>query len=81
MGKATVTLSRKNQITIPARVCRELGLKAGTRLSVDTQGSEIILTPRPASYRKLLGGKLAGVYGTAKEISAYLREERKSWKG
>ena len=79
MGKVTVTLSRKNQITIPARVCRELGLKAGARLSVDAQGSQIILTPRPASYRKLLAGKLAGVYGTAKEISDYLRKERESW--
>lgn len=81
--RATVTLSAKHQVTLPAGMVRELGLRAGDKLDVRLRGQQLVLERMPrtpdewvARYR----GALRGVYGeTAEAIEAYIREERESW--
>jgi len=75
----TTTLSSKSQITLPARVCRSLGLQPGDKLAVTIEGEHITLTPKPRNYTKAYGGKLGGLFGSVKEIEAYLKDVRSSW--
>ena len=40
------SLSSKGQLTLPVVIRRRLGLKKGTRLSVELRNGEIILVPK-----------------------------------
>ncbi len=74
------TISSKNQITIPARMIREMGLKPGDQLAVELDGLRLILHPRPKDWVSYTAGSMPGYYGETKEdIDAYLREVRGSW--
>ena len=75
----STTLSSKSQVTIPASVCRSLGLQPGDKLAVTLEEEHITLTPKPRNYTKAYGGKLKGLYGSAEEIEAYLKDVRSSW--
>jgi len=75
----TTTLSSKSQVTLPASVCRNLGLQAGDKLAVILKGEHIILIPKPRNYTKAYGGKLEGLFGSVQEIEAYLKDVRSSW--
>lgn len=43
--------------------------------TVDEDPNQVGVRRQPRSY----AGALAGVYGTAEEVAAYLRDERASW--
>ena len=43
--EATVRVSSKGQIVLPASVRKELGLVSGSKLRLSRRGSEIVLTP------------------------------------
>jgi AbrB family looped-hinge helix DNA binding protein len=74
------TISSKYQITLPARLVRELGLKAGDKLAIQLGQGVLVLHPRPADWVSYTAGSLKGVYGQTKEdVDAYLREVRGSW--
>jgi antitoxin ChpS len=74
------TISSKNQITLPARLLRELGIGAGDRVSIRVDGDRLILRPRPKDWADYYGGSMRGVYGdTKEEIDAYIREVREGW--
>ena len=74
------TISSKYQITLPARLVRELGLKPGDQLAVEVEGLRLILHPRPKDWLSYTAGSMLGYYGkTKEEIDAYLREVRGSW--
>lgn len=74
------TISSKYQITLPARLVRELGLKPGDQLAVELDGLRLILHPRPKDWVSYTAGSMPGYYGkTKEEIDAYLREVRGSW--
>ena len=49
-----VTVSSKGQIAIPRAIRDALNLAAGTRLTLNVRGRDIILSPDPA-WRKLRG--------------------------
>lgn len=51
----------KGQITIPAEICRQLGIKDGTpiRMDVDADG-RILLTPITRAYVHSLRGRYKG---------------------
>lgn len=71
------TISSKNQITLPARLLRELGVGAGDRVSIRLDGNRLILRPRPKDWTDYYGGSMKGVYGNTKEeIDEYIRELR-----
>jgi len=78
----SVTISSKRQITIPAEIFRLLELKEGQKLTVELDGDRIILTPRPVSLSKALGGITKGLYGSSvEEIDEYIEKERSGWQG
>ena len=71
------TISSKNQITLPARLLREMGLSAGDRLAVTREGNRLVLRARPRDWVKYHAGSLAGAYGLNREdVDAYVRELR-----
>jgi AbrB family looped-hinge helix DNA binding protein len=72
-----MTISSKNQITLPVQLLRELGLRPGDRLAVKRDGDRLILRPRPKNWVQHYRGKLEGYYGkTKEEIDAYVQEQR-----
>ena len=44
----TIKVSAKHQITLPASVCRQVGIRTGDTLRVQVDGARIILEPVPA---------------------------------
>ena len=74
------TISSKNQITLPARLLREMGLKPGDQLAVELDGLQLILHPRPQDWVSYTAGSMKGVYGETKEdIDAYIQKLRGEW--
>ena len=74
------TISSKYQITLPARLVRELGLKPGDKLAVELGEGRLILHPRPKDWLSYTAGSMPDYYGkTKEEIDAYLREVRGFW--
>ncbi|MCH7812287.1 MAG: AbrB/MazE/SpoVT family DNA-binding domain-containing protein [Chloroflexi bacterium] len=74
------TISSKYQITLPARLVRELGLEPGDKLAVELEDGRLILHPRPKDWVSYTAGSMPGYYGkTKEEIDAYLREVRGEW--
>ncbi len=50
---ASLKLTSKNQLTVPAHVARQLHLSAGDRLSYEVRNGAIILKPRPTTTQQL----------------------------
>jgi AbrB family looped-hinge helix DNA binding protein len=74
---AMSTISSKNQITLPAHLLREMGLRSGDRLAVVREGNRLVLRARPKDWVAYHGGALAGRYGADKaETDSYLRDVR-----
>lgn len=77
--RSITTISSKHQITLPASMCRALGLKKGDQLTATLVDNQILLEPRPRSYVEHYRGRLKGLYGSEQEIEEYLVEERATW--
>lgn len=74
------TISSKYQITLPARLVREMRLQPGDQLAVEYDQGRLILHPRPKDWVSYTAGSMPGYYGkTKEEIDEYLREVRGSW--
>jgi AbrB family looped-hinge helix DNA binding protein len=67
-------LSSKNQIVIPRKARKALGLKAGDELLVEVKSDKIIILEKPKSYRKAISGIGRGLYS-----ADHLKKERESW--
>jgi AbrB family looped-hinge helix DNA binding protein len=77
--RAVSDVRRKNQVTVPHQIAKEMGLEAGSRLvfELDPDDPDIIHVRR---LRRSYAGIARGVYGdTSEEIAAYIRSERESW--
>ena len=68
-----VTVSSKGQIAIPMAVRSALNLSAGTRLTLEVRGQEIVLSKEPA-WKKLEGA--AAGRGLMETFAAVRRQER-----
>lgn len=55
MVSQTTTLTRKGQVTIPAEVRRELGLKQGDQIEVERQGDVMIMRKLPSVAERTFG--------------------------
>lgn len=76
----SVKISSKRQITIPADIFRLLDLKEGQKLMVEVNEGRLILTARPISLTKAIGGATKGLYGnTSADIDEYIEKERSAW--
>ncbi len=77
---ATITLSSKNQVTIPVDIVRSLGLKSGDKLIAELMDDHIVLLPQPESWTDYFMGSAKGLYGsTVEEIDRYIAEVRYGW--
>lgn len=75
-----ITVSSKNQVTLPVAALRELRVKSGDRLRAVVRGRCLVLLPHPVSWVDYYAGIAEGVYGqTDEEIDAYIRESRGEW--
>jgi AbrB family looped-hinge helix DNA binding protein len=67
-----VTVSSKGQVAIPRAIRDALNLAAGTRLTLEVRGQEIVLSKEPA-WRKLRG---AAGPGLIDKYAAFKKQER-----
>lgn len=77
---ASVKLTSKNQLTVPAHVARQLHLSAGDHLSYEVRNGAIILKPRPTIAQQLRGlwaDNAAANKGVASDAS--IRETLKTY--
>ncbi len=74
MTKAT--LRAKHQITLPKAVVRQLKLREGDELIVAVEADHAILRPVRSTYR----GTLKNEFKSRRDIAAFLRSERESWR-
>jgi bifunctional DNA-binding transcriptional regulator/antitoxin component of YhaV-PrlF toxin-antitoxin module len=68
-----------NRLTLPSSVVRKLGLKPGDSLIVrmdESAPDTVCLRRLPDSF----AGMVAGVYGNADEVAAYVQGERDAWR-
>lgn len=70
--KMETTATSKGQIVIPSSIRQKLGIKEGTRIRIEENGKEIILTPLTREYVQSTRGKLRG-----KELLKALMVEKK----
>jgi AbrB family looped-hinge helix DNA binding protein len=71
-----MTISSKNQITVPVQLLRELGIGPGDRFSVRRDGETLVLRPRPKDWVTHYRGRLGGIFGTKEDIDRYIAEGR-----
>lgn len=81
---ATTRLSAKNQITLPAAMVRQLGLRAGDEIDLLAVENHVTLERRPRTPEEWVA-RLAGAmthvpeWGSDEQIHAWVRGERESW--
>ena len=72
-----VTMTSKNQITLPIEIARQLNVKPGDKLVVELVQDHVVLMPQPGSWADYVVGSVKGVYGARKEdIDSYINEVR-----
>lgn len=75
---ASVKVSSRFQISVPASAREELNINSGDRLLVDVQDGLLILVPMPQDYTTHLAGLHKEVW-EGLDSTAYLQEERAAW--
>ncbi len=77
MKSIGVTVSSRGYIVLPARLRKEMDIKAGTRILLTREKDKVILQP-VFSFTDKLSGITGRSFGTTpEEIEEYLDEERK----
>lgn len=75
-----LTVSSKNQVTLPVAALGALKVRAGDKLRAVLRGRSLVLLAHPVSWVDYFAGSAQGLYGQTKEdIDAYLREVRGDW--
>lgn len=74
----TVTTSSKGQIVIPSKIRKELGIKAGTKVSIVSDHQKITLYPLPKDPIRAARGLLKGGPSLTEELLKDRREEIES---
>ena len=78
LGETTIT--KRNQVNLPAKATRRLRWAQGDRLLVEVLGEDmIVLMKRPESFTEAFAGKLTDVFGASEENQRWLAEERRGW--
>ena len=73
-----VRVSKKYQIAVPSEVRKQLGIKSGDELLVETHGGLAILMPEPRDYSQRLRGLYREIWEGI-EPQEYVRQEREGW--
>ncbi len=75
-----ITVSSKNQITIPVSILREVDIHPGDRMAAAVIDGDIVLIKEPESWVEYFQGSMRGAYGGSREsIDRYVLRERESW--
>lgn len=75
-----MTLTGKNQVSLPVEGLRAVGWERGDRILVEVvHGDMLLLMRRPTNWADAFAGKLSHVFGDHQDTLAYLDEERRSW--
>jgi len=76
MKSMSIKVSDRGYIVLPAKLRKEMGVKAGTRMLLTQEVDKIILQP-VASFTEKLYGLTSGSFGRrGKEIQDYIDKER-----
>lgn len=51
----TATITSKRQITLPASLFSDLGLKKGQKLTITKRGDDLVMSPAISAMYKLMG--------------------------
>lgn len=75
-----VTVSSKNQITLPVAILREIGISPGDRVAAAVVDGDIVLIKEPEDWVDYFRGSMSGAYGGTKDvIDRMVLRERESW--
>lgn len=74
-----ITITGKNQVSLPAQTLRDLGWQRGDRLLVAVEGDTLTLKRRPDSWTDTYAGMFSDLFGSHEQTRAYLDEERRAW--
>ncbi len=84
-----VRVKQKYQVTIPASVREEIGLHEGDTLEARVEDGHIVLIPQQMIARETgrkgqaplssYIGSAKGLYGSPREVDAYIRNQREEW--
>lgn len=75
---ATVKVSSRNQIVIPAEARKELGIKPGDRLYVVVRDGHMFLLPEPENVLDRLRGLYKEIWADI-DVEEYINQERDAW--
>ncbi|MBL7156147.1 MAG: AbrB/MazE/SpoVT family DNA-binding domain-containing protein [Candidatus Pacebacteria bacterium] len=74
-------LSQKYQITVPSIIRKELGLRKGSRISIQMKGKkEAVIKVTEVSLVKKYKGIGKNIWEKLGGAESYLNKERNSWK-
>ncbi len=77
---AVVTLSADHRITIPVEIARQLDLRPGAKINIESVDNQLVLTPQPQDFTAALVDGTRNLYGhRARDADEYLQIERASW--
>ena len=75
----SVTMSSKNQITLPVEIVRSFGLKPGDKLVAQVIDWRIVLMKESENTIERFRGSMKGMHGSIEEIDDYIAESRGRW--
>jgi AbrB family looped-hinge helix DNA binding protein len=76
MDSARVTVSSRGYVVLPARLRKEMDIKAGTKVILTRDDDRIILQPVSSFTDRLSGLTAKSVGTTAEDVSGYIDKER-----
>jgi AbrB family looped-hinge helix DNA binding protein len=80
LSKPEITITGKNQVSLPAESLEELGWQEGDRLLIRVLDNDtLVLKKRPVSWADKFSGKMGDVWGDHEDNMRYLDEERATW--
>ena len=77
MEATSVTISSRGYVVLPAKLRKEMNLKAGTRVLLTRENDKIILQPVYSFTEKLSGITRQSFGKTPQEVEKYIEKVRK----
>jgi AbrB family looped-hinge helix DNA binding protein len=76
METINATVSNRGYVVLPARLRKEMNIKAGTKILLSREDNKIILQPVTSFTRKLAGLTNQSFGTTPDEVKEYIDKER-----
>lgn len=77
MKPASVTVSKRGYIVLPAHIRKEMNIKPGTNFLIHKEEGRLILEAVPSFTQKLSGLTRNTIGDTPESVDAFIDEERK----